>query len=97
MQFMDGVSKSGMTDKHMKANLFPTREMDSVDGLQAIIWDMSDFLKKVWDLGLESLQNQMDIDTLDNGRMIESMVKDFKRSRMEILMKGISWRISMKD
>ena len=46
---------------------------------------------------MESLQNQMDIDTLDNGRMIESMEKGFKRNQMEILIKGISWRISMKD
>lgn len=97
MQFMDGVSKIGMMDKHMKASLLKTKEMDLVDGLLVIIWDMKDFLKKVWDLDLESLQNQMDIDTLDNGRMIESMEKGFKRNLMEILIKGISWRISMKD
>ena len=97
MQFMDGVSKIGMMDKHMKASLLKTKEMDLVDGLLAIIWDMKDFLKKVWDLDLESLQNQINIDTLDNGRMIESMEKGFKRNLMEILIKGISWRISMKD
>lgn len=97
MQFTDGVSKIGMMDKHMKVSLLKTKEMDLVDGLLAIIWDMKDFLKKEWDLDLESLQNQMDIDTLVNGRMIESMEKGFKLNQMEILIKGIFWRISMKD
>ena len=34
---MDGVSKIGMMDKHMKASLSKTKEMDLVDGLLAII------------------------------------------------------------
>ena len=97
MLYTDGVSKNGMMDKHMKASLLPMKEMDSVDGLPARIWDMKDFSKKAWDLDLESLRSQMDIDTLDNGRMIENMEKDIKRNQMEILIKGISWRISMKD
>ena len=71
--------------------------MDLEDGLPVTIWDTKDSLRKVKDLDSESLQNQLDIDTQDNGLTIKSMEKDSNIKWMEIHIKEIFWKTSMKD